>query len=278
MNTPNPLTPQGSFQEQSRRKSQVRLIVFSILAIHVVLLGVLLIQGCKREETPPPTPEPTLPPTTPFVETNLPPPPPPPLPDTNFTPPPTPSNVFVPPPPVVPSNLVEPPPPVTPETSAPPTASETGVEYVIKKGDTFSDLAKKYGVSVRAIMRANPGVDPAKLKINQKITIPPKPPGGLNSLNSAKSPKPQPNLAPGDKLYVVKRGDNLTKIAHAHGTSVHAIRQANHLRTDQIRVNQKLIIPSKTASEPGTRTNTHTATTPPAAPSFPATPAPVGSH
>jgi hypothetical protein len=50
MKQPNPLVPQGSFESQGRRKSHVRLAVFTILAIHLVVLGALLIQGCKREE------------------------------------------------------------------------------------------------------------------------------------------------------------------------------------------------------------------------------------
>ena len=45
-NTPNPLVPQGTFP--SHRKSHVRIAVFSILALHLILLEALLLQGCKR--------------------------------------------------------------------------------------------------------------------------------------------------------------------------------------------------------------------------------------
>src|SRR3954463_3887179 len=47
---PNPLVPQGTFESQARGKSHVRIAVFTILAIHVVVLGALLIQGCKRDK------------------------------------------------------------------------------------------------------------------------------------------------------------------------------------------------------------------------------------
>src|SRR5262245_21901733 len=47
MNTPNPLIPQGTFLEQKGR-SHIRIAVFTILAVHVVLLGSLLLAGCKR--------------------------------------------------------------------------------------------------------------------------------------------------------------------------------------------------------------------------------------
>src|SRR5262245_15253485 len=47
MNTPSPLVPQGAFPD-SRGRSHIRIAVFSILAVHAVLLGTLLIFGCKK--------------------------------------------------------------------------------------------------------------------------------------------------------------------------------------------------------------------------------------
>lgn len=42
------------------------------------------------------------------------------------------------------------------------------------------------------------------------------------------------------EIYEVKAGDNLEKIAQAHGTTVKAIKQINNLKNDRIRVKQKL--------------------------------------
>src|SRR5881296_1937968 len=47
MNTPNPLIPQGTFL-QNRSRSQIRIAVFTILAVHMVLLSALLMAGCKK--------------------------------------------------------------------------------------------------------------------------------------------------------------------------------------------------------------------------------------
>ena len=52
MNTPNPLVPQGTFPD-GPGKSRTRLVVFTILAAHVVFVCVLLLQGCKRTTTEP---------------------------------------------------------------------------------------------------------------------------------------------------------------------------------------------------------------------------------
>ena len=52
----------------------------------------------------------------------------------------------------------------------------------------------------------------------------------------------------GTETYVVKSGDSLSKIAKIHGTTVKALRAANNLKTDQIKVGQKLKIPAKGAA------------------------------
>jgi LysM repeat protein len=44
--------------------------------------------------------------------------------------------------------------------------------YTIKSGDTFARLSGLFGVTVQAIEEANPGVDPRRLRIGQKIFIP----------------------------------------------------------------------------------------------------------
>lgn len=43
--------------------------------------------------------------------------------------------------------------------------------YVVKSGDNFSLIAKRYGLKVSDIAAANPGVDSARLKIGQKLQL-----------------------------------------------------------------------------------------------------------
>ena len=47
-----------------------------------------------------------------------------------------------------------------------------GGDYVIQANDNFSSLARRFGVSLKDIEAANPGVESNKLKIGQHITIP----------------------------------------------------------------------------------------------------------
>jgi LysM repeat protein len=219
MNNPNPFIPQGSVLEQNKRRSRMKLAVFIVLAVSVSGLTLMLIQGCKREQSAD---------NTPLVDTN----PPPMLVDTN---PPALTN----PPPA----LTNPPPVVAPVTPVVPEA--TGTEYVIVKGDTLGKIAKKNGVTLKALEAANPGVVPTKLKVGQKLTLP----AGGAVVSAAAGTSAGTDMTGvstgGGETYVVKSGDTLTKIAKSHGTTVKAIESENNLSTTKIKVGQKLKIPVK---------------------------------
>jgi len=229
MNTPNPLIPQGTFPD-TRRRAHVRIAVFAIIAVHIVLFGGLLMLGCRKptgEQEADKGPSTNFAPFVPPVDTN-----PPPVAVQTSTPP-----VVTPLPPV---NLVNPstPPPIS--DLVPPAA---GTEHVVVKGDSFYTIGKKYGVTTKAMQEANPGVDSSRLKIGQKLKVPASSGSPARSMSSGGSPS-----VSAEKTYVVKSGDNLMKIAKANGTSVKALRSVNALKTDQIKVGQKLKIPAKTTA------------------------------
>jgi len=46
--------------------------------------------------------------------------------------------------------------------------------YTIASGDTVAKIARKFAVKIDAIEAENPGLDPARLKVGQKIRIPKK--------------------------------------------------------------------------------------------------------
>ncbi len=272
MSTQNPLPPQGSLLEQkAKRKTNLPLVVGIFLGIHAVVLGGILMAGCKREDPPVArrAPEPALPlinppdpgsPVTPAPAppavlggtgalapiTSLPPagtpvtPVPSPVPPVPVTPAP------IPPVPAVP---VAPAPTPIPEPAPAAPAGEAKV-HVVEKNDSFYTMSKKYGVGMKAIEAANPGVNSARLKIGQKINIPPAAPKAAAPTAAGKSAP----TATDSGSYTVKSGDNLGKIAKNHGTTVAKIREANGLKTDQIKVGQKLKLPtsgsSKKATEP----------------------------
>jgi len=196
MNNQNPIIPPGSALEQkSKGRARVKIAVFFVLAIHGIGLMVLLMQGCgqQKEATSPPTESVTSNAPPAFVEqTNLPAPP---------------SN---PPVAVTPPVTNEPPPP-----AVVPVVPVAATEYTIVKGDILAKIAKNFHVSVKAITEANPGIQPAKLKVGQKIHIP-APSGVAAPTTSGAAPAESASVA-GGQVHTVKSGENLTRIAGQYG-------------------------------------------------------------
>lgn len=302
MNNPNPFLPHASLQEkQNQRRSRLKIAVSCVLGVCVVGLVGLLIQGCKREE--PPVLDNTASTetnSTATVDTNT----PPSVPDTNVVTTPVPSAPTGTVPPAAPGTPVagtpagappsvgqpaQPPLPLPPvpspganaDTSAP---TAGGSEYTIAKGDTLAKIAHHNGVTLKAILAANPGINPNKLKVGKKITIPAGGTGaGTGAATSgvaASDASAAASAADGGFVtYTIKSGDTLRKIAKAHHTTVKAIQAANHLTTTAIKVGHKLKIPSKVAevaapSAAPVETTPAPAAIPAPAPQ-PASPAPV---
>ena len=150
---------------------------------------------------------------------------------------------------------VAPPALVTPVDTTPAPPSPTDVasagsfsEHTIAKGDSFYTLGKKYNVGFKAIADANPGVNPNRLKIGDKIKIPPSRTAGGPTITA--NARELASANGGATSYKVKSGDNLMKIASVYGVTVKQLRSANNLKTDQIKVGQTLKIPAKTAPAP----------------------------
>ncbi len=112
---------------------------------------------------------------------------------------------------------------------------EQELSYKVVKGDTLSKIAKKYGVSVTSIKAAN-GLKGDTIKLGQELTIP-----GASSAPESISPA---EASVSGSEYVVVSGDSLSRIAKKFGVSVGDLRVANSLKSDTIRVGQKLVIPA----------------------------------
>ena len=129
-----------------------------------------------------------------------------------------------------------------PETSAPVAPPIHTTQYTIAKGDTFSALAKRFHVSVKAIVEANPGVNPSRLQIGQKIQILTPPTTIPDADTMSAIPVEGPN---GGDRYTVKAGDTMTKIANLFGTNAKAVREYNRLADDRLYVGQTIKIPGR---------------------------------
>jgi len=216
MNNPNPFVPQGSLlEQQSKRRSRMKLGVLCVLLVGATGLIAMLIQGCKREQSETPPEQPPVDTNAVVVDTNA-------------------------------MTMMASNPPVVAPVVVPLPAVPSGTEYVVVHGDTLAKIAKKNSVTLKALKEANPGVEPTKLKVGQKLTIP----GGGTAASAAMGDTTSTGSGTGGEAYTVKSGDSLTKIAKSHGTTVKAIEAENGLSTTKIKVGQKLKIPAKAEAAP----------------------------
>ncbi|SHD78284.1 LysM peptidoglycan-binding domain-containing protein [Schnuerera ultunensis] len=105
-----------------------------------------------------------------------------------------------------------------------------GFLYTIRPGDTLFALSQRFGVSVQAIINANPGIDPNNLQIGQVICIP----------QMAPPVPPCPN----GFLYTIRPGDTLFALSQRFGVSVQAIINANPgIDPNNLQIGQVICIP-----------------------------------
>lgn len=125
------------------------------------------------------------------------------------------------------------------ESSLPAAPTSHSLDYTIKRGDRLYTLAKTHGTTVKAILGANPGIDPWRLRIGASIVIP----RNADSLQSAEPSNAGSEPPANGKVYSVEKGDTLIRIARRNGITLQALREANELRSDTILIGQKLKIP-----------------------------------
>lgn len=114
-----------------------------------------------------------------------------------------------------------------PERASRPVAAEAARSHRVERGDTWFGLARRYGVSPAALGEANPGVEPGRIRIGQRLRIP--------AAGPAESAR---------RTHRVEPGETLWGIARSHGISVERLRRANRLDEDSpIGVGQLLVIP-----------------------------------
>lgn len=133
------------------------------------------------------------------------------------------------------------------------------IVYIVKKKDTYWDIAKKYGVSVKDLETYN-GTPAKKLHVGQKLLIPAT---GKKVTKAAVTAKVRVKKSyepiPADGIYVVKKNDSFHKIASKFGLRASDIAEYNNLPlTKAIQPNQKLKLPPRRkapANQPAEKVN-----------------------
>lgn len=108
------------------------------------------------------------------------------------------------------------------------------VIHTVSSGETLSSIANRYGVTVTRLKRSN-RLTSNTLHIGDKLEIP-----------AREQPRASSSgvRAPQSKIHVVRTGETLSEIAESYGIGLSKVRTANGLRSNNLRVGQRLVIPA----------------------------------
>ncbi len=131
-----------------------------------------------------------------------------------------------------------------------PAPSPTTVKHTIAYQETFNSIARKYSVTVDAMIKENPSINPNSLRIGQVVQIPGKP--KTTDLSSTSAPAPEQSLTlssqsnipvssqsntitqqrAADKPVKISKEISYSEFAKNHNTTPARLDQLNGLRLD----------------------------------------------
>jgi LysM repeat protein len=115
--------------------------------------------------------------------------------------------------------------------------------HTVKRGETVTSVARKYGISASELREANALSAKAKLSAKQELMIPARSATALPSAASARpttSTRATSSSAP--KTYRVRQGDTLFSIARQFSITVAELRRLNGLSSDRIKIGDQLTV------------------------------------
>ncbi len=130
-----------------------------------------------------------------------------------------------------------------------PSSSSKIVRYKVKRGDTLSAIAQRYGVSMKSIRQRNK-LKSSNVYVGQRLSIQTKSVVQQASSSSKKVSKPT--------VHTVRSGEYLSSISAKYKISIKRLKQINKLKSNNIYVGQKLKVSEDSkAKKQSTKTVRH---------------------
>lgn len=111
------------------------------------------------------------------------------------------------------------------------------VYHKVKKGETLSKIARKYGTTVKNI-KTWTGIKSDRLSIGQMLIV-----GWSDGTPPPQKEQSTTTSSSSETYHKVKKGETLSTIARKYGTTVAKLKDANNLTSDKIQAGQRLRIP-----------------------------------
>ncbi|MBT2645379.1 LysM peptidoglycan-binding domain-containing protein [Bacillus sp. ISL-34] len=120
-------------------------------------------------------------------------------------------------------------------------------KYVVKLGDTLSKIAKRYNLSLSALLKLNTNISNSdRIYIGQSIRVSGQAPASSSTANNSTS----------NATYKVKSGDTLDKIARVNNMTVQQLKSKNHLTGTLIFPGQVLKVNTLTSTPDNSKSTT----------------------
>lgn len=121
------------------------------------------------------------------------------------------------------------------ETPKPPAPKTKAPYYVVRRGDTVSEIVERTGVPTQELGELNPELDPQALSVGERLRLRASaPPPGARSArrqrrvpNDAVTQAVRATAVPRPSYYVVKQGDQLAAIAKRVRVPVNRVIELN---------------------------------------------------
>ncbi len=126
------------------------------------------------------------------------------------------------------------------------TDNEKQKYYTVKRGDSLSSIADRFGVTVAQLREWN-GIEDNNINAGVRIAV--------DASASRRVTKTESKPEVKTTTYTVKKGEGLGAIAERHGMTLQEIRELNGLKDNNIQAGQKLKVTGKASEERSEKQN-----------------------